>query len=165
MDQVLTPWQRIESPELKRQFAALLRVRPDTPQGRFEAACLVFPKNEDSGLAVMAADRWPYDPIVIEELGRLRKVEPAINLPSREEQARDLYNIANDPTRSVDDRLKAHKLYAEVQGFIRKPGESGTTVNIDNRRVMMVREPPKTIEDWEAGAIPQQARLLADASQ
>lgn len=165
MTQATTPWQRYADPERKRKFAALARVRPENRSGRYEAACLVFPDQADDALALRAADEWPFDRVVIEEMARLASAESAEDLPSPEQQARDVYRLASDETKGVDDRLKAHKLYAEMRGHIQRPGDNGAKVYIDNRRVMVMPAAANSADDWEAVASGHQAKLMSDASR
>lgn len=161
-----TAWQRYGSAERKKAFAAFLFVRPDTEMGRFEAACLTFPDQCDDNLARQAAIEYPHDREVIAELARLRGATDAAELPSRAEQARAIYNMAADTTRSVSDRLAAHKLYAELMGHVQKPTEGNRPNQIynDNRRIMVMPAPPANVDSWEAKAVGQQAKLVADAS-
>lgn len=164
MEQTQTPWQRFNDPERKRKYAALARVRPDTDAGRFEAACLTFPDDADDNLARMAAEQYRFDREVIAETARLASVEPEADLPSKAQQARDIYNIAKG-AKSVDDQLKAHKLYAELMGHVQKPAMAPTAgVSIHNR-IMVMPAAPTSIDDWEAVATSQQARLVDNASR
>lgn len=143
--------------EQKRSFAFhLLRV-PDKP---FEAASVVFPEKYQVGLALTAARDWLKDPIVIAEQERiLGGVDAKSFLPTKEMQAKDIYAIAKDPLVTVEDRLKAHKQYSEIMGFIEKPAP-GNQVNILNQSVMVVRD-LGTDDDWETKAIKQQRTLTA----
>lgn len=163
--QATTPWQRYADPDRKRQFAVLARQRPANRAGYYEAACLVFPDHEDDALALRAADEWPRDRVVIEEMARLAKAETAEELPSPEQQARDVYRLASDETKGIDDRLKAHKLYAEMRGHIKRPGEANTNVYVDNRRVMLMPAAANSADDWEQLASGHQAKLINDASR
>jgi hypothetical protein len=161
-----TPWQRYGSTERKKAFAAFLFVRPDTDAGRFEAACLTFPDQCDDNLARQAAVEYPFDREVIAELARLRTETDDGALPSRAEQARAIYNLAADNTRTVSDRLAAHKLYAELMGHVQKPSEAARSNNtyIDNRRIMVMPATPANADSWETQAVGQQAKLVADAA-
>jgi hypothetical protein len=171
-DENLTlPWAKFASEDLKRVFAGHLYVRPDTLTGRHEAALLTFPDPIDQLTMLRARDDWPFDVVVIQEIARLKsEAEKKVNeLPSLEEQARAVYNLANDGTKGVDDRLKAHKLYAELRGFIKKPGEGVQVVNYqDNRKVHYYPIQPSTpeaIEDFEKIAVAHQAKLVSSAAR
>lgn len=160
-----TAWAKFADVDRKKKFAALCRVRPDSNEGRFEAACLVFPDQEDTQLALKAMNEWRYDPIVIQEMATLAAAEEKTELPSREQQARDVYRLASDNTKGIDDRLKAHKLYADLMGFVQKPTDnSGSNVYIDNRRVMVMPSPANSADEWEATAKKHQAGLVIDAA-
>lgn len=160
-----TSWARYADEDLKRQFAKLCRERPDNQAGRFEAASLVFPKDVDTFLVLKAADEWPFDPIVIAEHAELGKAEAADELPSREQQARDVYRLAQDKEKTVDDRLKAHKLYADLMGYVQKPGASaGVNIYNDNRRVMLMPNPANSLDEWENAASQHQSKLIIDAA-
>lgn len=163
-EQKLTAWAKFGSVELKRKFAALLRERPDNDSGRFEAACILFPDQEDTQLCLRIIQEWPRDPIVMTALAELAKAEKADELPSREQQARDIYKLAADNTKGVDDRLKAHKLYADLMGFVQKPGAAAANVFIDNRRVMLMPAPANSVDDWEKQATSHQSGLVIDAA-
>lgn len=139
--------------EKKKLFAAEL-MRLEDP---FKAAFAVFP---DSGVAMQMARPWEKDPFVLAECDRLSQGKEAKSfLPSKEKQARDVYAIACDITKITEDRLKAHRLYAELMSYIEKPS-AGASVNILNQGVMVVKE-AATDADWERKAIEQQRRLIA----
>ena len=162
---VLTPWAKLADVDRKKRFAALIRSRANNAQARMEAGFLVFPEPEEQNLAAKAATEWHLDPIVIAEVDRLSANTPGGELPSAEQQARDVYNLASDTKAPVDDRLKAHKLYAEIRGFVKKPGDgAGVTNIIDNRRVMIMPAAPKSIDDWETDAMAQQHNLVVAAN-
>lgn len=162
---VTTPWARYADPDRKKRYAALARVRPDTEAGRFEAACLTFPDQEDDNLARQAAIEYRFDRVVIEEMARLAAEEPENQLPTKAQQARDIYNLAQAAT-SIDDKIKAHKLYAEIMGHVVKPIEGrGSSVYVDNRRVMIMPAQPASVEDWEDKAIQQQTKLVEHATR
>lgn len=163
MEPITLPWQRYNDPERKRKFAALARVRPATPAGRFEAACLTFPDQEDDNLARMAAEEYPYDRVVIEEMARLEAVEPEAGLPSRAEVARDVFNMAKDASKSVEDRLKCYKTYADLMGYIQKPSDKGVNI-FNNSRIMVMPSAPASVDSWEETASAHQARLVGNAS-
>jgi hypothetical protein len=163
-----TPWQRFTDPERKRQFARLVHERPRTIEAAHEAAMRVFPLPGDEILATKARTDWLNDPIVLEELDRLSKSQDYGELPSRAQQARDIYNLAQDHTKPIDDRIKAHKLYAEIMGFVQKPGNAGQgggNTYIDNRRVILLPQEPASIDEWEAEAKAHQAKLVSNASR
>lgn len=160
-----TPWQRLADPERKKAYARLARVRPNTPEGRYEAACLTFPDQEDDNLARQAAEEYRFDRVVIEETERLAASEPEAGLPTKAQQARDVYNLAMG-AKSVDDQLKAHKLYADIMGYVQKPTDApaGNTY-VDNRSVILLPRRATSLDEWEVEAIEHQAKLVANANQ
>lgn len=164
IDPQTPPWQRYADPERKRKYAALARVRPDTDQGRFEAACLTFPEQEDDNLARKAALEYRYDRIVMEETARLAAEEPEAGLPSRAEQARDIYNLTKAAS-AVDDKLKAHKLYAELMGYVQKPAPGNFGGTVINNRIMVMPAAAVSSTAWEDQAEAQQAKLIEHASR
>lgn len=137
----------------KRAFAAeLLRNDGDG----FKAAFALF--GEDTGKALQLGRIWLTDPVVIAEQDKLlRSSDAKTFLPSKEQQARDVYKMATDATQPIDDRLKAHRLYAEIMGHIEKPNVQAGT-NILNQGVMIVRDAGSN-DDWEAKAIAHQRSL------
>lgn len=160
------PWQAYNDPDRKKRYAELARVRPDTDNGRFEAACLTFPEPEFDNLARMAAAEYRFDRVVIEETARLAVEEPEAGLPSKAQQARDIYNLASG-AKSDDDKLKAHKLYAELMGYVQKPGITAN-VQVNNTRVFVMPKEPETPEEiavWEMETAAQQAKLVSNASR
>lgn len=162
MSNMQIPWQAYSDPERKRLYASLAHVRPDTEAGRYEAACLTFPEDAYNNLVWKAVQEYPYDKIVIEETARLQSTQTENTLPSRAEQARDIYNLARG-AKTVDDMLKAHKLYAELMGYIQKPNAAGGNVVINNR-VMVMPALPSNDDEWEQQAVAQQAKLVEHAA-
>lgn len=138
--------------ELKRTYAANLLRFPDDP---FKAA---FSSTPDSSLALQLANKWQDDPIVKAEMEKLLNGNEARTfLPSKEQQARDIYRMATSEKVDTEDRLKAHRLYAEVMGFIEKP-VAGATTNILNQGVMIVKDQGSDL-DWQKRAAEQQRTL------
>lgn len=145
------------SDDLKRDFAAHWLRYPDDP---FKAAFLTTP---DTGQALQIAKNWVKDPVVLAAKDALLLSSDALNyLPTKEQQCKDIYALATDTRQDAEDRLKAHRLYAEVRGFIEKP-VGGSTTNILNQGVMIVRD-AGTDEQWQEKAAIQQRTLIADAS-
>jgi len=155
-------WERLADPALKLAFAGFLAVKPDSPQGRFEAARLTMPNEpENSFLIFQIADQWPNDVLVIAERDRLSRITPTETLPTVEQTAREVYNLAIDNSKSVRERLDAYRLYGELRQMIGKG--NGTVVNNnilnDNRGVYVV---PARVTDqaaFQLKAVEQQARL------
>jgi len=143
--------------ESKLKFAAELLRNDNDP---FKAAFAAVP--HDPGMALQIAKAWFDDPVVTAEKDRLlRSCDAKSFLPSKEKQLRDIYSLATDGKQSAEDRIKAHRLYAEINGFIEKPSTNGA-INVLNQGVMIVREHGNDA-DWEAKAMAQQRTLTGHA--
>ena len=139
--------------EEKKAFAANLLRYPDEP---FKAAFATFPNN--TGKALQIGRSWLDDPTVQTEKDRLlSSTDAKLYLPTKEMQAKDIYAIATNERIDTEDRLKAHRLYAEVMGFIEKP-LPGNQTNILNQGVMVVRE-VGTTDEWQEKLLEQQHAL------
>lgn len=141
--------------ELKRKFAeAMLKLDGDP----FKAAFSIIP---DVGLAMQAANTWPTDPIVAEaKILLLEEKGLRSFLPTKDEQARDIYNMANCEKLDAEVRLKAHRLYAEIMGNIERPAlPTASNTNIIAQNVMVVKD-HGTNDDWEMQAMQQQGKLV-----
>lgn len=144
-------------PDEKKAFAAALLANPKSP---FEAAITVFgPSATELGRASYAATYWPQDREVIAFQQDLLKNNGAANfLPTKETASLRVWEWTNiGPT---EDRIKAMKLYCEMNDFIAKPG-ANVSVYVNNR----VMEVPvsKSDEDWEREAAASQEKLVRDA--
>lgn len=145
-----------DSIELKHLFAVnLLRYDNDANKAAFQT--VAFP-----GDALQIARAWPDDPVVQQHVEELLNTGEAKSLmPTKERMARDVYKIATGD-RDSDVRLKAHRLYAEIMGFIEKPS-SPITNNILNQGVMIVKEAGSN-EEWEQKALAHQRTLTGHAT-
>lgn len=142
---------------MMQDFAANLLRYPDDP---FKAA---FATTPNTGLALQIAKNWPLDPIVKTHQDKLLSSGDAKQyLPTKETQAKDIYAIATCSQNAVEDRLKAHRLYAEVMGFIEKP-TPGNQTNILNQGVMIVRDAGSDA-DWQEKAAAHQRTLTSHAT-
>lgn len=139
--------------DLKTSFAGAWLSSPDDP---FKAAFSIF---ADPGIACKAATVWIKDAFVKAEKIRLLE-ENGLKafLPTKEDQAKDVYEMATDKSLDQDIRIKAHRLYAEIMGNIEKPDQR-TNVNILNQTVMTVPI-HGTNEEWEQRAKDQQHALI-----
>lgn len=115
----------------------------------------------DPGKALRAAQTLPADPLVLEEMARLRdeKGESSF-LPSKAELAREVLERARE-CKVPEDYERLMKLYCNMMGHIEKPG---TQVNVDARTqsVMIVRSHGSD-EEWEKRAVAQQQNLVLNA--
>lgn len=151
MEQVIQSEQ-----DQKLAFARAILKNPDC----FAAALSVVP---DTGKALQIANQWPTDPIVIAEKHRIVEDEgPRSLLPTKEQQAADIYKMATDLKVAEEDRLKAHRLYAEVMGHIEKPTVDNST-KIVAQSVMIVKDHGDDT-DWEQQTVKQQRALTSHAA-
>jgi hypothetical protein len=144
--------------EFKKAFAAALLKQPD--ENPFKAALSI---TSDASTALQASREWVYDPIVVEEKLRLiSEFGQKGFLPTKEEQAKAIYLIANYDLVDAETRLKAHRLYAELMSYIEKPNAGGG-INVLNQGVMIVRDQGSDSE-WEERALRQQRNLVLDGN-
>lgn len=143
-----------ETLALKVRFAeALLR----DPLNSFRAACVVC--GNDTVRALKISSEWVYDLCVLQEQARLIEENgPDEYLPTKAEVCRRIYAVGENAT-SGDEKLKAYKLYAEIRSFIAKPEGGNVNVQVNNNRVMVMRD-FGTDEQWETKAIAQQTKLI-----
>ena len=106
---------------LKRAFAEALLRNPTKPA---EAAFSVLPGAANVGQALRIANEWPADPLVKSTMAALVEEHGAEHfLPTKEEVARELLEIARDGEAENRQRLDAYKLYGEFMGFSGKGAE------------------------------------------
>jgi len=140
----------------KAKFAALLMNTPNEP---FVAAMGVEPDN--NGIALWIATHWIGDDEVLAHQKRLRESgEDLNNLPNKAAQLAEIWKLTQHGL--YEDRIKAHKLYADIKGHIEKP-QPAVSVNVNNNRVMVIRDQGSD-DDWEKKVAKQQSDLLSAAS-
>jgi hypothetical protein len=159
----MSNFEKDELIELKKLFAKHLIKNPTEP---FKAACYIFKDNNDLGNRLIAACEWPNDPIVIFEIDSLVASNNTVQiLPTKDEIAYEIYLIGKKAF-EPEDKLKAYKLYAELQGMVKSPGininNSIKTIN-DNSRVLEVMEHTNhgSDDNWEDKLLLQQKKLTA----
>lgn len=143
----------------KLEFARLLfEAGPgaDTYNIGFE----LFPNNPNR--AVLIGGSWRADPVVIEELNRLRiqSVQEAETLPGHVELARNIWlkmQACLDPS----DYVKLAELYAKVNGMIKKPEEPHKDNATVTTKVMLVAHYGSDGE-WERQLAANQNQLQDD---
>lgn len=118
-----------------------------------------------NNMALNCALAWKDTPeIEFAKRELVRENGAAYYLPDRYQVCMDVYNIATNGARSFDDKLKALKLYADIMGFIEKPG---ATTNISQNNVtvnkVMVVPSAGSSESWEQRSLGQQAKLIEHA--
>lgn len=140
----------------KREFALrYLEYRRDANK----AAARLFPY--DLAARCSAALDLPFDPLVndtIDEL--LAKFGYEHFLPGKHELASKILDVA-EAAREPDEKTKALKLYADVMGFVEKPGtvvNNNLTQNVN--RVMVLRD-NGSADEWERRLIEQQKGLAS----
>ena len=143
--------------ELKIEFAKAWLRYPDDP---YAAAKFAFPGEGNRGLALQAAYLWVNDSFVLEQRKQLIEIAPEVGLPGKEDQLRDLYAIAANQEIDPKERVAAHKLYAEIKGYLQ---QKGPEVNVTLQSVMLVKDHGSDAE-WEERARAQQRTLIADGS-
>jgi len=141
----------------KAAFAAFLFANP---LDRFGAAKFAMGADASTtDMAAMAAT-LPKDEYVLSEVERLRQESAnEETLPNKADLARLVWTMAEDTAASMDDRLKAAKLYAEVRSFIDKPSPAVHDANVIPS-VMIVREHGSD-KEWEQKMKEQQERLTS----
>jgi hypothetical protein len=117
---------------------------------------------EDASVALIAAQNWPFDPIVIEEMSRLVETNgPQSFLPTREIILIDIKKKA-DETKDADSWVRVMELYCKVRNFIEKPG-TGAKVDVTVQSVLVV--PSQGSDDnWERAASLSQRTLIDGAA-
>lgn len=142
---------------LKKRFAEELCYSLANPMAAASRVFGDFPQNYTVNAWI--AHNWPNDPIVAAEVRRRYAEDPDAYATPRELVAARLLDWADSPTLTPDEKIKALKLYADMRGYIAKPGLVANIVN-DNRRVLVVPSHGSE-DDWEKRAIAQQAKLIA----
>lgn len=140
--------------DTKTKFADAWLRNPNDP---FQAALRVL-KN-DISKALWVAQHWISDAFVWSEKERLiKEFGPREFLPTQEDLARKLWDDGNGIV-NPDVRIRYLELFSRVLGYVEKPSDKQVQVNIDNRRVMIVKDHGSD-EDWERQAKLQQVKLI-----
>lgn len=117
--------------ELKRLFAIAVLKKPlRKPQDSYDIATTIF--GGDTISSMRAGASWAADPDVLRMKDEMLKQYGAdFFLPTKEEIARELLDIANEKydnghlKHDARDREKLLRLYCEVMSFIEKPKPGG----------------------------------------
>lgn len=139
--------------EAKDAFAAASLRFPNEP---LKAALAVFPHNMTAALFIM--QEWPHDAYIVARKKVLLETDgPEAYLPSKYELAHDVYHVASTTT-DAETRIKAYKLFADIQGHISKPS---TAVQINThvkQKVLVVHKyDDKTVEEAQAKLLREMA--------
>lgn len=148
--------------QLKLKYAAIVARNPNA---KLTAGYQLFQGAENYGRA-MQAQAWLTDPIVQEEISRLRDTGEAQSLLPEASSVK--LEILQRARGAIDDKDAAalYKLYLESEGEIQK---TAPQVNInDNRVVNVLRVPTRDITpeddaDFDRRFYIQQNKLIADA--
>lgn len=148
--------------QLKLKFA---RIVVANPNAKLTAGYKVFEGEANYGRA-MQAQFWMSDPIVQEEIARLRDGDPKSMVPEQDAKVETTaWEIAEDRGAKDSDRINALKLIAEIRGMTQR----GTNISLnDNRVVNVLRVPmrditPEDDADFDKRFYAQQTALIADA--
>jgi hypothetical protein len=147
-----------ETAKLKTEFAvAILRF----PEQAFKAGQEVF--GADTGRALYVASNWIKDPFVESEKIRLVKEKGARSfLPTKEDYARTVWELANGDRTPIEDKRHLLALYGDIMGYKTQAEKAGINVNVTQNKVMVIRD-HGTDADWERQAAAQQHRLTNGA--
>lgn len=152
----------MENEELsKTAFAALLYRQPGVKP--FEAALSLFP---DTGIALRVSQEWPIDAFVLSEVARFAGEDSAQEnyTPGKEDLCKEIWSWVAGTERhklTFDERIKAAKLYAELNEMIKKPEPIKQETNFMQ---FAVAEIPvwSNEQSWEAALVANQHQLMED---
>lgn len=143
----------IDPLEMKTKFAEASLRYPTQP---FKAATTVFPQHIQAALFV--SQEWLHDEFVLAEKDRLLSENgPDHYLPSKYELAHEVFALATG-TAIAEDKIKAFKLYAEIQGMISKAPVNNNVVDNSVRVLMVSPSDPVAVAA-------RQAKLLRDMAE
>lgn len=145
--------------ELKKQYAMELLRNPTDP---YKAALALFPNSPQKALAIFT--NWREDPEIDELKKELVETFGDIGvLPTKAQVALKIYEVATDnPRATVDEKLKAYKLYADVMGYIERIPQAVINNNLTQNKVLVVKD-HGTDDQWSRTIAAQQAKLVSDA--
>jgi len=156
----------MENEELsKTAFAALLYRQPGVKP--FEAALSLFP---DTGVALRVSQEWPGDPFVLTELARFAGEDSAQEnyMPGVEDLCKEVWSwVAGDNKEKLtfDERIKAAKLYAELNGMIKKPEAAPKEADTNPQFAVMEVPVHATESDWESALVKNQQNLMDEGKK
>lgn len=141
--------------QAKVRYAALLLKHPND---YFAAALELYPGDTSKALLIMRD--WPTDPIVIDaKFAKLEDVGELAMLPDKAMLARKVWDLLDRTEMEPEEFVKVAKLYAEIRGYIEKPGLTVNNNTQVNNRVMVIKD-LGTDAEWESTAAAQQRNLL-----
>lgn len=143
--------------QTKTAFAAILYRQPGA--NPFEVALSLFP---DTSTALLVSQTWPRDPFVLDEIARFagEQSADANRLPDKGELCREVWKWVTAPMNvaTIDEKIKAAKLYAEINAMIVKEAPSN---NLTHNTVMYVTDHGDELS-WEQQLQRQQQGLIDD---
>jgi hypothetical protein len=104
--------------ELKKSYARELLKHPGDP---FAAALGLA--GDDTSLALIMANEWVQDAVVVDELYRLRQERGQGDLPTKEDLAHNLWSRAHNGRVDTSDYVQLVRLYAQIMDFMPKKDE------------------------------------------
>lgn len=147
--------------EDKKVFAiALLH----NPADSFKAAVKVF--GADAGRALQIYNVWPVDVDVMRfQAEYIQEHGADKTLPTKENFARTVFDIANDKGNDLETRLKYFKLFGDIEGYIQKPGITNNITNATqiNNKVMVMKDHGSD-DEWARKLNEQQQKLTRDSA-
>jgi hypothetical protein len=99
--------------ELKKAYAKELLKFPGDP---FAAALGLA--GDDTSLALIMANEWVKDAVVIDELHNIRLARGQGDLPTREDLAQNLWSKAHNGRVDISEYVQLVKLYAQIMDFM-----------------------------------------------
>lgn len=143
--------------EQKRRFAEAYVRTGD----RMIAAQEAFEHNPwAGGHCLMASSWWHLDHDVLRHMASLNLSDEERFPADRVELARKVYALA-DMMIYPEDRIKAYKLYADICGYIDKPGSK--LVDNSHKTINNIMMLPGLPDDWEAKFAESQRMLVQNA--
>lgn len=138
--------------ELKTKFAEEWFKTPENP---LKAALCVFGQ-DNIPIASRMAMEWTKDEFVLEQINKLKSIKV---VPSKEDIASKLWQMSNDRNVEGKDKVAALKVLSELCGYIEQKGTKIDVNNVNNPKVMVVRD-HGDIDDWERKLEDQQRKLV-----
>ena len=145
-----------ETDATKESYAAALLRHPNDA---FKAALEVFPT--DTSKALYICNNWTRTDEIVELKNKaVKQTGEGAYLPSKPKVAREIFDLQTQ-TDDPELKLKALKLYCDVQGYIEKPGTTINNQQVSNR-IMVVKDHGD--DDSWADKLKQQQQNLIESS-
>lgn len=153
----MNAWVGFNEQEAKADFArALLR----DPRHPLPVAISVVGER-DMARAIEISRDWPNDAIVKKiQKELIKEFGESYFLPSKEDLARDVYEITRENKATVNEKLAAFRLYADIRGFIEKQAMNNIQNNTIVQNRVMIMPDYGSDDNWEEKLVTQQAKLI-----